>query len=203
MTREDTFSYTKFLFLDEELWLLPEKAIFLPQRSALLLADLHIGKSGHFRQHGIPISAGVMDRDLAQLDRLYQHYQPEKTYFLGDLFHSVYNKEWDHFCKLMCNWENEKILIKGNHDILKDHHYVQAELIVKESEVLGPFLLQHEPLSAEAHSTHYVLAGHIHPGVGLIGGGRQKLRLPCFHFDQRQAVLPAFGHFTGLYIIEP
>ncbi|MEO0580885.1 MAG: hypothetical protein AAF135_01565 [Bacteroidota bacterium] len=95
MTRDGALPYLKFPFLGEELWLLPQKAIFLPQRSALLLADLHIGKSGHFRQHGIPVSSGVMNQDLSQLDRLYQTYQPDTTYFMGDLFHSSYNKEWE------------------------------------------------------------------------------------------------------------
>ena len=203
MIRDGALPYLKFPFLGEELWLLPQKAIFLPQRSALLLADLHIGKSSHFRQHGIPVSSGVMNQDLSQLDRLYQTYQPDTTYFMGDLFHSSYNKEWEYFCELVCAWEGKKVLIKGNHDILKSHHYEQAELHVLHQAMLGPFLLQHEPLDMVEKVDHYVIAGHVHPGIGLIGGGRQKLRLPCFHFGKRQAILPAFGHFTGLYIITP
>ena len=29
------------------------------------------------------------------------------------------------------------------------------------------------------------------------------LRLPCFHFGEQVAVLPAFGAFTGMHPIEP
>jgi metallophosphoesterase superfamily enzyme len=49
----------------------------------------------------------------------------------------------------------------------------------------------------------YNLAGHIHPGVNLVGRGRQSLTLPCFYFGSRQGFLPAFGMFTGLARIAP
>lgn len=201
--KQNSSTYTSFTFLDTELYLLPEKAIYWPDRKALLLADLHIGKSGHFRQHGIPVSSGVRDTDLGQLERIYHRWRPEYVYFLGDLFHSTYNQEWEHFCEVVCAWEAKRILIKGNHDILKRHHYEQAGLDVEHEIHLAPFLLRHEPLEEGNPSDTYILAGHVHPGVRLIGGGRQKLRLPCFHFGENQAILPAFGHFTGLYIIEP
>ena len=48
----------------------------------------------------------------------------------------------------------------------------------------------------------YNLAGHIHPCVRLRGAGRQRLRLPCFYFGDRQGILPAFGTFTGLGDVE-
>ena len=48
----------------------------------------------------------------------------------------------------------------------------------------------------------YVLAGHIHPGVRLHGAGKQSVRLPCFWFGARTAVLPAFGEFTGLASVD-
>jgi metallophosphoesterase superfamily enzyme len=42
------------------------------------------------------------------------------------------------------------------------------------------------------------LCGHLHP-VALLGGGADRLRLPCFGFDRqrRQLQLPAFGDLTG------
>jgi metallophosphoesterase superfamily enzyme len=64
----------------------------------------------------------------------------------------------------------------------------------------GPFALQHHP---EEPSRGYALAGHIHPAVQLSGGGRQRLRLPCFWFGRRVGVLPAFGGFTGSALVTP
>jgi metallophosphoesterase superfamily enzyme len=60
----------------------------------------------------------------------------------------------------------------------------------------------HHPLE-ETEPGYYNLAGHIHPGVALRGKGRQTLRLPCFYFGRNQALLPAFGVFTGLACIKP
>ena len=37
----------------------------------------------------------------------------------------------------------------------------------------------------------------LHPSVTLRGAGRQRKRLPCFHFGARVGLLPAFGDFTG------
>ena len=32
-----------------------------------------------------------------------------------------------------------------------------------------------------------------------VGGGLDRVRLPCFRFDERVGVLPAFGAFTGMH----
>lgn len=57
-----------------------------------------------------------------------------------------------------------------------------------------PFAFAHHPVPSDAG---YVLAGHLHPSVCLIGAARQSERLPCFWFGARVGVLPAFGDFTG------
>jgi uncharacterized protein len=43
----------------------------------------------------------------------------------------------------------------------------------------------------------YALGGHLHPTVRVGGRARESLRLRCFWFGARSAVLPAFGDFTG------
>lgn len=45
--------------------------------------------------------------------------------------------------------------------------------------------------------THFVLAGHLHPVCQFSGPARDGMRLPCFVSELGQAVLPAFGAFTG------
>jgi metallophosphoesterase superfamily enzyme len=56
--------------------------------------------------------------------------------------------------------------------------------------------LCHHP---QARDDGYVLAGHLHPCIGLSGRAHDRLRLPCFHFGERVGVLPAFGAFTGMH----
>ena len=75
-------------------------------------------------------------------------------------------------------------------------------MLYPENHSMGPFLLCHEPME-EAPTDSYVLCGHLHPGIRLVGKGRQSLRLPCFQFGPYQGILPAFGQFTGLAMIEP
>ncbi|MCI4671670.1 MAG: ligase-associated DNA damage response endonuclease PdeM [Bacteroidia bacterium] len=186
----------------ETLQLLSERAIWWPEQGALLLADLHLGKSGHFRSHGIAIPNQVNANTLQRFEKLVSTYQPRKVIFLGDLFHSRYNKEWEAFCASLNRNKTRNILIKGNHDILTAEHYAQAKMEVFEHcYSLGPFTLCHEPLDQKIEGK-YSLSAHIHPGVRLVGSGRQKLSLPCFFFGEQEGILPAFGSFTGLYMMD-
>jgi metallophosphoesterase superfamily enzyme len=54
----------------ELLSLLPEKAIYWKSRKALLIADLHLGKAGHFRKHGIAVPGRVEQNNLCRLSGL-------------------------------------------------------------------------------------------------------------------------------------
>ena len=186
----------------ETLHLLAARAIYWPARAALLIADLHLGKSGHFRRHGIPVPAAASTHTLDRLAALLQQYQPQQVIFLGDLFHSHYNAEWEAFVALMRDQAATATLVRGNHDLLSPEAYAAAGLtVVPDCLHLPPFALAHAPLGRASEA--YRLAGHLHPGVALTGKGRQRLRLPCFHFGAHEGVLPAFGQFTGLALVEP
>ena len=89
--------------------------------------------------------------------------------------------------------------VRGNHDDHAGDPPAALGLQVLDGPLrLGPWALQHQP---EAVPGAYALAGHLHPGVLLRGRGRQRLRLPCFHFGPQVGVLPAFGGFTGLHLL--
>jgi DNA ligase-associated metallophosphoesterase len=188
-----------------ELLLLPQRAVYWPAQQALLVADLHLGKAGHFQKHGIAVSGEVLFRDLQVLGDLLLRWQPKRLLILGDLFHSNYNREWEVFADFLVEFDCQVELIRGNHDRLWDGHYARAGITVHEEELsLGPFVLRHEPVGEEGPlPDRYVLCGHLHPGVRLVGNGRQTMRLPCFYFGERQGILPAFGQFTGLAICYP
>lgn len=188
----------------EKVTLLPEKAIWFKERKLLLLADLHFGKINHFRKSGIPVPARANDKNTELLINLLNQTKPERVIFLGDLFHSHYNEEWEvvgqirkHFSA--CSFE----LVLGNHDILSELQYERHAMKVYPNELrIGDFVFTHEPLTNVVEGI-YNLSGHIHPGVQLRGTGRQSLTLPCFYFGKHQGILPAFGSFTGLARINP
>lgn len=189
----------------EELELHPERAIYWPAAKSLLLADLHLGKSAHFRKAGIAIPGKAGFGDFRRIEKLLAQYQPERLLLLGDLFHSEYNADWEQFIKLRkAHTSTSFELVGGNHDILDISHYDAAGLTVyPESLQEGPFLFTHIPIEEDIPTGLYNMCGHVHPGVRLQGAAKQSLKLPCFYFDRQQALLPAFGTLTGLFRMRP
>ena len=181
----------------QELTLLSEKAIFWHNQQTLLVSDLHLGKAGHFRSEGLAVPQ-TDEHDLAILATLLQTWQPCRLLFLGDLFHSKLNVEWQQFV----NWKRQYadlqvVLIKGNHDVLPLALYKEASILVVEMLVEAPFVFTHIPLAIPPQGL-YNLCGHLHPAVQITGKGKQKLTFPCFFFGKNAGFLPAFGSFTGL-----
>lgn len=182
-----------------ELQLLPDKALFWPATESLILGDLHLGKATHFGKAGISIPTRKVEADnFSRLEDLLRRYRPKRVFFLGDLFHSSHNSVWADFTTRLRAWPDiQFLLIEGNHDILEGKHYTAAGLQVHDDWAEAGLLLTHEPL-ADIPAKQYNISGHIHPGVRLVGKGKQTLRLPCFFFGAKQGILPAFGAFTGL-----
>lgn len=181
--------------------LLPEKVIFWEEKKALILSDLHIGKASHFRKAGVPISSHIHVREFFILDAVIAEYHPTQIFFVGDLFHSDFNQEWDLFYTWSHHYpEIDMTLIRGNHDILPDHLYKNSRLNVVDKLTFGKIEFTHEQ---DLNSNAYNISGHLHPAVSMIGPGKQSLKLPCFIFRPDHAFLPAFGHFTGLSKIKP
>ena len=63
----------------EELILDKERAIYLPKHRLLAISDLHLGKSAHFRQAGVPVPATVAQNDLVRLSGILEKYKPTAT----------------------------------------------------------------------------------------------------------------------------
>lgn len=190
----------------QRFWLLPEKAIYWQKRKTLLVADLHIGKSGHFRKNGIAIPRQINKSNLHKLSQLLKDTSAEHLIILGDLFHSKINEEWTQFVNWRKNYrELEVSLVIGNHDILEKQNYHSSLINLFKKMTVDPFLLVHdlEELKGKNVSEKYILSGHIHPAVKLKGRGRQSMKLACFYFGKHYGILPAFGQFTGTYVIEP
>lgn len=186
---------------NQTFFLLPEKVIFWEEQKALILSDLHIGKASHFRKAGVPISSHIHVNEFFVLDAIIEEFNPQKILFVGDLFHSDHNQEWDLFYNWAHNYEYvELILIKGNHDILPQSLYRNSRLKVVEKLLIDNIEFTHE---RNEIPDGYNISGHIHPAVSMIGSGKQSLKLPCFLFREDHAFLPAFGHFTGMAKIKP
>ena len=185
---------------DQHLVLHPSGSIYWQEADMLIIADVHLGKAAHFRKHGSAVPTAVSEANFLKLDEVISHFNPKQICFLGDLFHSHRNSDWERFEEWVQNCPSALILITGNHDIISAHKFEALGIEVFEEQVYGPFLCTHYPTE---NPDHFNLAGHIHPGVRLAGTGRQQLRLPCFFKQQYGMVVPAFGTFTGKHIITP
>src|SRR6201992_1421104 len=152
-----------FKLLNQDLLLLAQKAIYWQQEEALIAADVHLGKVGHFRKAGIAVPLNMEQSDLAALSDLIHEYKPDKLIFLGDLFHSDINNDWDWFTLWRSQFPKlEIILVRGNHDIIDDNYYHQLNIHLHDELLIGPFLMLHHPLTETnlPLAKGYVFCGH-------------------------------------------
>ena len=186
-----------------ELQLLPERALWWPQRRALFIADLHMGKAATYRALGQPVPGGTTQENLECLSALVARHSPQQLIFLGDFLHAAAARTASVMAALAL-WRKQHAdvqmtLVRGNHDSRAGDPPASLRIeVVDEPYLLGPFALCHHP---QLHATHFVLAGHVHPVCRLSGRGRDSLRMPCFVAAAGQAVLPAFGEFTGGWMV--
>ncbi len=197
-----------FNFKDQHLWLSAERVIFWEDEKALILSDSHFGKTGHFRKSGLPVPQHVFLEDLQRLFNVLQFYKPKQLIVVGDLFHSQSNKEHLLFEKWRNDFEQLEIfLVKGNHDVLHHNWYEQIKINVIADEPLRKnalvFIHDHAHIpNFPQHADGYFFTGHLHPGIFIKGKSRQSLSFPCFYFNEKFAVLPAFSKFSGLALID-
>ncbi|RUA13978.1 MAG: ligase-associated DNA damage response endonuclease PdeM [Flavobacteriia bacterium] len=184
----------------KEFQLHPLGGLFWKEKSLLLISDVHLGKVNHFRKFGAAVPRKAIHKNFVLLDMIVADFQPFQICFLGDLFHSSLNKEWELFENWVGKTPAEIILVSGNHDIIAPEKYRQLNVEIFPELIIDNFLLTHHP---EERQGLFTFCGHIHPAVKLHGFGRQKLKLPCFFKSKSQMILPAFGEFTGTYTMNP
>jgi len=175
-------------------------ALYWVERRMLLASDVHLGKISHFRKHGSALPENAIFSNFKKLNSVLEYFKPEVICFLGDLFHSTLNNEWTLFKQWTELTATPIILVAGNHDIISHHKYEELGITVVSELLVDKFLLTHHP---ENRDSFYTLSGHIHPSIVLAGKGRQFLKLPCFFRMPDQMILPAFGEFTGSYVMDP
>lgn len=191
----------KHILLNQTLWLSANRAVFWEEEKSLILADLHFGKTGHFRKAGIGVPQTIYKEDLQRLIATIQFFKAERLIVVGDMFHSKENTEHDLFEKWRKDLSSLEVhLVKGNHDILNEQWYKNAGIILHDHPlIINDFVFLHDYTRYSLKGNEkYSFCGHIHPGIRLSGIARQGLHLPCFHLEKHACTLPAFSRFTGV-----
>ena len=183
----------------EPVLLLPERALYLPARDTVLVADLHWGKAAAFRAAHVPIPTGTTASDLARLSRVLHSTGAKQLVVLGDLLHAKAGRQQGTL-DTIAEWrarhaDVQMQLVRGNHDKHAGDPPSSLDIACVDAPwMLGPFVCTHHP---EPSTDGYVLAGHLHPHVALGRRADSRIKLPCFVFGESVAILPAFTEFSG------
>ena len=189
----------------EPVVLLADRALWLPERHTVVVADLHWGKAAAFRAAFVPIPSGTTASDLTRLTRVLHLTAATTLVVLGDLLHARAGRHADTLATIAA-WRDAHgalsiTLVRGNHDAHAGDPPDSLRITCVDAPyAIGPFIGVHEP---EERPHGYVLSGHLHPCVSVRGRGRQHVKLPAFVFGPRVGVLPAFSSFTGTGMYEP
>ncbi len=183
--------------LGEKLLFTNQRALFWEREKTLIISDLHVGKTAHFRKNGIAIPSNILNEDLLRLEQLIQQFQTKKLIIVGDFLHAGNNSDLDIFCDWRKCFQTLKIiLVKGNHDRISNQFLQENCIDFFENKLeIPPFTFIHEPENSEGK---FCISGHIHPGVLMKQKKIQSIKLPCFAYSENQLILPAFSEFTGL-----
>ncbi len=172
----------------------PAGALFWPEESLLVVADLHFEKGSAFAARGVFLPPYDTASTLAALALLIAFYEPRCVVALGDSFHdcdageriSADDRRAIRGLQLGRDW----IWIAGNHDqILPGGLGGEA----KAQFTLGPIVFRHEPAAGAVVGE---IAGHLHP-VARVAGRGGSVRRRSFVSNGARCVLPAFGALAG------
>lgn len=205
----------------EDLSLSADRAAHWPRASALIVADLHLGKAAAYRALGVPVPDGGAERDLKRLSRLIDRTGSNWVIVLGDLLHARSARSEATLASL-ARWRAEHsslrvTVVRGNHDLRAgdppDELAFECVSPTVDASALGGAACRasrlrfgHEPpAGADSDDDRPTLCGHLHPKVSLepIDGAGLGWSAPCFWFSRAVGVLPAFGSFTGDASIRP
>jgi DNA ligase-associated metallophosphoesterase len=169
-------------------------ALYWPEQGLLAVADLHLEKGSSFARRGVFLPPYDSAATLAQLARLIARYAPRCVVALGDNFHDgegaqrLHDSDRAHLRALQRG--RDWIWITGNHDP-EPAAGIGGRFLA--SLQVGGLTFRHHPTAAAADGE---IAGHLHPVARVTQRGRTVGRR-CFAANGRQAIMPAFGAFTG------
>jgi len=172
----------------------PAGALYWPDESLLVVADLHLEKGSAYAKRGVLLPPYDTATTLARLARLTARYAPRLVVALGDSFHdgdgASRMSAGDRNALMALQRGRDWVWVAGNHDPDQPDgvggHFADAL-------ALGPLSFRHEP---STHGDDGEIAGHLHPLARVAQRGRAVSRR-CFASDGKRLVMPAFGAYAG------
>jgi DNA ligase-associated metallophosphoesterase len=172
----------------------PAGALFWPDESLLVVADLHFEKGSSLARRGMLLPPYDTAATLARLAQLIARYTPRRVIALGDNFHDGEGAsrlaDTDRETLRGLQHGRDWIWITGNHDP-EPAEGIGGQFVA--TLALGALLFRHEPTAKPPDGE---IAGHLHPVARVSHRGR-VVRRRCFASNGKRAVMPAFGAYAG------
>tara|TARA_E500000305_G_scaffold42482_2_gene32927 strand:+ start:4595 stop:5311 length:717 start_codon:yes stop_codon:yes gene_type:complete len=169
-------------------------ALFWPDRSLLVVSDLHLEKGSSFAAKGIPLPPYDTAITLNRLEAVCDQYRPQSVICLGDNFHDTDGPdrmgETDRAALKHLAMAHEWIWITGNHDPELPDDLPGRKAI---EETVGALTFRHE---ASRDVVSGEISGHYHPSA-RVRTRQRSLTGRCFAFNGDRLIMPAFGALTG------
>jgi uncharacterized protein len=195
-------------------------ALFWPDESALVVADLHLEKGSSFATRGTLLPPYDTVTTLTRLARVITDYAPRTVIALGDSFHDgggpARLSDRDRTALKAMQRNRDWIWIAGNHDPDPSN---DIGGVFMSTLTMGPLTFRHEPstrgraewvlelgydeklaaqtsMSCIPDTADGEISGHLHPSARVSQRGRSMTRR-CFATDGKRLVMPAFGAYSG------
>ncbi len=171
-----------------------------PAQRLLAVADLHLEKGSAFAARGQLLPPYDTRETLEALGLALRRWKPARLVLLGDSFHDARGASrlspGDAALLARLVQGIELVWVLGNHDPVAPEGLPG---VAAAEWRLGPLVFRHIAQPGAVAE----LSGHFHPRATMptrCGG----VTRPCFLFDGRKLLLPAFGAYTGgLDITDP
>lgn len=180
-------------------------ALWIPETSTAVIADLHLGYSWAQRRRGElgPLADfRTGEKILAVRDQL----QPKQFVFLGDVVHAprpcAPERVWiEDILKQLASGA-QLIAVRGNHDrrFASEFAYLPFTDVLTWSD--GSVTAAHgDRMDFAWPENHTLILGHLHPALAIRDSSGAGHKLPVFLGNRHCFVLPAFSPFARGYDI--
>jgi putative SbcD/Mre11-related phosphoesterase len=180
-------------------------ALWIPETSTAVIADLHLGYSWAQRRRGelgplADFRAG--EKVLGIRDQL----RPKRFVFLGDLVHAprpcAPERVWIEDILKQLASEAELIAVRGNHDrrFASEFAHLPFQDVLTWSD--GLVTAAHgDRMDFAWPENHTLILGHLHPALAIRDSSGAGHKMPVFLGNRHCLVLPAFSPFARGYDI--
>jgi len=176
----------------------PSGALWLPDLSALLVADLHLGYGLAQRRRG-QLGPIADTKTAEKLHAVLEDCKPKSLILLGDAVHapnpSQIEKNWIEECFTRWLRQTSIVFVRGNHDrkIARDFGFD----VVEQWRALCWIAVHGDGIIPQPRPFETVVMGHLHPGLGIEDAAGVRQKVPVFLEGPQVLVLPAFSPFAA------